>query len=106
MLKYEKERMSMQQENPISIAVLNPEDVKKNRMHVNYYLQSSTYAGEAPHEGFGIKAQLYHENRLIDESTIEDVTSSKDELMELIETLSRNTVTPVTLKDVIEDYIS
>jgi hypothetical protein len=96
----------MQQENPVSIVVLNSEEIPKGRMHVSYYLRSSKYAGEAPHEGFGVEARLYQENRLIDESTVEDVTCSKDKLMALIETLSRNTVTPVTLKDVIEDYIS
>lgn len=95
----------MQQENPVSIVVLNSEETDKGRMHVSYYLRSSEYAGEDPHEGFGVEARLYQGNRLIDESTVEDVTCSKDKLMALIETLSRNTVTPVTLKDVIEDYI-
>ena len=55
----------MQQENPVSIVVLNPEEAEKDRMHVSYYLRSSEYAGEAPHEAFGVEARLYQETGLL-----------------------------------------
>jgi hypothetical protein len=94
----------MYQENPVSTVMLNPEEGKA--IQVRYCLTEEDYQGELPHAGYGVCAKLYLADKLVDESSVSDVTCSKSEMITLIEALSRNTVTPVTLRDVIEDYIS
>jgi hypothetical protein len=96
----------MQQENPISVAVLNSEDTNRGCMQVNYYLKSREYKGDAPHLGYGIEARLFLDGRMVDGCTVDDVTCKQDEMLALIDLLSRNTVTPVSLKDVIEDHLA
>lgn len=94
----------MYQENAVSTVLLNPEE--RTPMQVRYCLTEEDYQGAAPHSGYGVRAEMYLADELIDESAVSDVTCSKNEMITIIEALSRNTVTPVTLRDVIEDYIS
>jgi hypothetical protein len=96
----------MFQENPISVAVLEPQETENGRLRISYFLKSEKFAGDAPHTGFGIEAKLYMEDELVDDVTVSDVACSQSEVTALIGLLSRNTVTPVTLRDVIEDYIN
>jgi hypothetical protein len=94
----------MFQENPISVAVLNP-SAEGNTTQIHYYVLNSDVKGEVPHRGYGVLAELYRDHTLIDRCIVEDVTPSRDQILSFIETLSRNCVTPVTLHDVAEDFI-
>ena len=96
----------MLQENPVSVAVLKSQETGNGQMHISYFIKSEEYTDDAPHKGFGIEAKLYLDGELIDDITVDDVVCSQSEAVALIELLSRNTVTPVALKYVIEDYIS
>jgi hypothetical protein len=55
---------------------------------------------------YGIVAEAEIDGKIVDKCAIEDVSSNKDEVLRLIEKLARNTVTPVTLADVVEDFIT
>ena len=94
----------MSQENPISVAVLDAPHAGSRQMRVCYFLTSNAYSGETPHTGFDIEARLYSNDQLVDATAVADVTCSRQEAVALIELLAKNTVTPVTLKDVVEDY--
>ena len=93
-------------EEPILVAALQANQSNGDNFQISYFLRSVDYSGDAPHTGFGIEARLYSGDKLIDEAAVNDVTCSQDEAIAMIGILSKNTVTPVTLKDVIEDYIS
>jgi hypothetical protein len=101
----------MNQENPVSIAVLDPEETGNRNLRINYYLTSKNYARdewgvEEPHTGYGVEVQLFIGGRQADCCKVADISVSQDEVLALIEVLSRNTVTPVSLRDVIEDYLA
>jgi orotate phosphoribosyltransferase-like protein len=55
---------------------------------------------------YGIKISLFGENGESENVIIPDVVSSKTNMVELINRLSTNLVTPVSCFDVISDYIS
>lgn len=55
---------------------------------------------------YGIKCELRQDGKLVDSSTVEDISPLQKNVENLILLLQRNSVTPVTLKDVIEDYIA
>ena len=96
----------MQQDNLIISVELCPDEPVYGGMNIRYYLQNGDYQGDAPHRGFGIEARLYDDGRLVDSCVVEDIAVKQAGVLELIELLSRNTVTPVTLRDVVEDYLS
>lgn len=54
---------------------------------------------------FGIRTELICEGKITDKAEIEDITSVEAQAVELLNALCDNTVTPCTLKDVVEDYI-
>ncbi|MDR3552248.1 MAG: DUF6514 family protein [Clostridia bacterium] len=55
---------------------------------------------------FGIRAELVSGGSVIDSSEVRDITPSRNKATVLMDLLAKNTVTPCTLKDVIEDYIA
>lgn len=54
---------------------------------------------------YGIRTELLYDGKLTDSCEVCDVTTKKDMAAGLLELLSRNTVTPCTLKDVVEDFL-
>ena len=55
---------------------------------------------------FGISVRLCVDGESPECTTIEDVTPSKEAVMRIIQLLAKNFVTPVTLRDVVEDCVA
>jgi hypothetical protein len=74
---------------------------------IEYYLISDVYEGEdVPfHNAYGIEIRLCLQGKLLDINSIADITSSKEKAESLIKLFSEASVTPVALKDVIEDTL-
>jgi hypothetical protein len=83
-------------------------DVETKVCSLNYYLlqNTSTADGYAILPVYGIRVELTNMGRLVDSAELCDVTVSIERGKYLINLLSNNTVTPVSFKDVIEDYLA
>lgn len=93
----------------ISTAILGElTDSQAKVCSLNYYLlqDTCTAEGAANKPVFGIRVELTNMGRLVDTAEICDVTTSIERGKYLINLLSNNTVTPVSLVDVIEDYLA
>lgn len=55
---------------------------------------------------FGISAQLSIDGKCSDKVTVADVSPSREIALRITQLLARNLVTPITLKDVIEDCLA
>lgn len=74
------------------------EQVAKD-FRVKYYLTENK-------NGYGTRVEKYNlENKLEESSQINDIFVKSDDAKRFISLISRNLVTPVSLKDVVEDYI-
>lgn len=101
----------MQKVNVVAIttAVLEEmSDVPLQVCSLNYYLLQNTCMAEedANLPVYGIRVELTNQGRLIDAAEICDVTASMERGKYLINLLSKNTVTPISLLNVIEDYLA
>lgn len=54
---------------------------------------------------YGVKITNMLDNTVVEEYKINDVNPNKNLMIEFIETLIDNVVTPITLLDIVEDYI-
>lgn len=90
-----------------SSAFLLPENPGAGKMEILYYLISGPYdeGGSASCRTYGVEVRLMCGARAVDQDTVGDITASEKEAKELLALLCRNTVTPVTLRDVIEDRL-
>jgi hypothetical protein len=101
----------MQKVNVVAIttAVLEEmTDVPSKLCSLNYYLLQNTCMAEgaANLPVYGIRVELTNTGRLVDSAEICDVTTSMERGKYIISLLSKNTVTPVSLFDVIADYLA
>jgi hypothetical protein len=71
---------------------------------LEYYLISAKQ-NKMPITTYGVKINLVKENDYTEHITIPDVMVSKESMIELINLLYNNLVTPVSAQDVIYDYI-
>jgi len=55
---------------------------------------------------YGLKIEKYADNKLVDCEEISNITSKTIEIDRLFMVLSEHTVTPMCLKEVLEDYLS
>lgn len=83
-------------------------DLETKVCSLNYYLLQNTSVadGYSILPVYGVRVELTDMGRLIDEAEFCDVTISIERGKYLLNLLSNNTVTPVSLKDVIEDYLA
>lgn len=74
-----------------------------NELH--YYITSKFSDQEdiSPLRTYGVEIKLYSDNSIIGQARIDDVTSSENKAEKLIEFLSKNCVTPINLREVVED---
>lgn len=54
---------------------------------------------------YGVKIQKLKENNVIDESIVNDIFIDKHQTINFINYLKDNTVTPISLEYIVEDYI-
>lgn len=86
-------------------ASLQPEGSGADHREIMYYLVSGPYGGDSPVQTYGVELRLMDGARVLDQDTVGDITASEKDAKALLELLCRNTVTPVTLRDVIEDRL-
>lgn len=77
-------------------------------LYLEYYVTDSACLSDGAQgiSTFGIRVVLSVEGKESDTSAVTDITPSKSAVLKLAALLSKNSVTPATLKDVIEDAIS
>ena len=100
----------MQKVNVVAITTATLEEkscISSKLCSLNYYLLQNTCKAEhtSSKPVFGIRVELTNKGSLIDTAEISDITSSLERAKYLLDLLSRNTVTPISLLDVIEDYL-
>jgi hypothetical protein len=100
----------MQKVNVVAITTATLEEKTNVSLKVcslNYYLLQNTCKAEdaSSKPVYGIRVELTNKGALIDSAEISDVTSSMERGKFLLSLLSKNTVTPTSLLDVIEDYL-
>jgi hypothetical protein len=105
----------MDETEPISTALLNASDAAASEAgegdpetagyEIRYYLREEK-CGEDGHTGYGVTAELCRNGKVVSRADVSDVTIDKMKMLELIVMLSRNSVTPITLTDVIEDSLA
>lgn len=90
-----------------SSAFLLPERSGSEKMEILYYLVSGPCDEDDASicQTYGVEVRLMCGTRLVAQDTVGDITASEREAKDLLELLYRNTVTPVTLRDVIEDRL-
>ena len=80
---------------------------EKEIFTVRYYIVADHFAQDRETSlRWGIRAEKYVEGKKTEESEIKDITSDRIKAEEIAEKLKRNSVTPVSLKDVIMNIIS
>lgn len=57
-------------------------------------------------ETYGVSVTLQREGGAVERCAIEDICCTKGGAQALLRLLCRHTVTPVTLRDVVEDYLA
>jgi hypothetical protein len=94
----------LKQTELLKTAYLSPEDPTTV---LHYFLIREPKDGEGyqPYIGYGVQIHLCSHGRISEMGAASNITCSYQKAVSLIELLARNTVTPVTLDDVIEDYL-
>ena len=82
------------------IAVKNARTIQGERVRLGYYLLSYNEKTHA------IKVLLRRANGVVEECVTARLTCSKERVLELIETLSRNTVIPITADETVLDFLT
>ncbi len=54
---------------------------------------------------YGIIIRTFSKNALLDEVIVQNITASKERIMSIQDLLVRNTVTPCTLRDILDDIL-
>lgn len=78
------------------------------QFEANYYVTSGLChtQGAENQPVFGIRLELFVEGKLSDSAIVDDVSPEKEETVKLAKLFAENEVTPISLKDVVEDCIS
>jgi orotate phosphoribosyltransferase-like protein len=92
----------MDAQNSINLTSEDQRSLKVEYFVTNCVCQT---IGEDQYPTYGILAKLSVDDKFEESSRIDDVSSSGEFVRKVIETLARNGVTPVTLKDVVEDIV-
>jgi hypothetical protein len=97
----------MRQLQHYNTTLLNCEKKDSPHYDIEYYLISDVCEGEdvPSHKAYGVEIRLCLQGKPLDINSIADITSSKEKAESLIKLFSEALVTPVTLKDVIEDTL-
>jgi hypothetical protein len=97
----------MQQTSKISSEVFIQTESGKTPLKICYYLRNCEYHNEeGSYNAFAVGAKLFSGEELLDECKAEDVVLTQEEAFSMIGLLSRNSVTPCSLTDVIDDYLA
>lgn len=83
-------------------------DENNRVLKIDYYVSSgfTLTDGAQRNPTFGITVRLSIDGKCSDCSTIEDISPSREMVTRLVQQLADNLVTPVTLKDVVEDCLA
>lgn len=96
----------MQKVRPLTPNTFSAEIPGSENLEVSYRITCRDFAADVPHRGYGIEAILMRNGERMDACTVDDVTCSLSKAEDIVELLLRNVVTPVTLRDVLEDIVS
>lgn len=77
-------------------------------LKINYFITSGICLTDGAKQitTFGIKAELSVGGKFAEMSKIDDVSPSEETVRIIIDLLAKNNVTPVSLKDVVEDCVA
>lgn len=83
-------------------------DENNRVLKIDYYVTSGLTLtdGAQGNPTFGITVQLSVDGKYSDCSAVEDIFPSKEAAAQLVQQLASSFVTPVTLKDVVEDCLA
>lgn len=98
----------MRYSEPANTTLLKIHENDVQPIVINYYLTKDLCMtdGAPQTDVYGIEAQISVEGIITDSSAVKDISPSLSKVQELINQLAMYQVTPITLKDVIEDYIA
>lgn len=87
-------------------AILTTDD--KRSLRVDYFITSGVCMTDGAGEvtTYGIRAELNADGRFMESSKVDDISPSEETVRIVIDLLAKNNVTPVALKDVIEDCVA
>lgn len=76
-------------------------------LNLVYALVTGRYGGGElqPYTSYGVEIRMTRSGRPEETARVEDITTSREQAEQLLHRLRRNRVTPVTLRDVIEDTL-
>jgi hypothetical protein len=98
----------MKRESAICTAVLSTDEAEEDPFEISYYLTDGT-CGTDGAQGiavFGICAEMRCGGMLVDKCRVDDVSCKKEDVLMLIRRLAACTVTPLALRDVVEDAVA
>lgn len=92
--------------NPVGSAKIQTEDGRQLQIH--YYIEQTRCCTDGVEQipTYGISSELFVNGQVVDSLAVPDISPSKNYVTDLVDLLVKNAVTPITLKDVIEDYIT
>ena len=99
----------MRQEEKVCAAELDMGGERSEGKIQIYYFLTETECMTDGVEGetvFGVETRLYVGGNETGRCVVNDLSSTKEKIVAFIEKLARNSVTPVALRDVVEDFIA
>jgi hypothetical protein len=83
-------------------------DENSNVLKIDYFVTNgiSLTDGTQGIPSFGICVQLSIDGKISESSAVNDVSPDKETVMRLLQLFAKNLVTPVSLKDVVEDCVA
>ncbi|HEX2938622.1 MAG TPA: DUF6514 family protein [Ruminiclostridium sp.] len=83
-------------------------DQSNRELKVDYYVTNGKCRSDGADEvsTYGLKLDLYVNGKISDTVEVDDISISKEEVINLAIKFANNLVTPVSLKDVIEDCVA
>lgn len=92
--------------NAVRSAILTTEGEKSLR--VDYFITSGICLTDGAGRAitYGIRADLSVDGKFEESAKVEDISPSEQMVRETIDLLAQNNVTPVALKDVVEDCVA
>lgn len=83
-------------------------DEEDRVLKIDYFVTNGTVItdGAATIPAYGICVHLSVEGKCLDSSTIDDVSPSRETVLQMAQLFARNLVTPVSLRDVVEDSLA
>lgn len=76
------------------------------RVGTAYYTLTAGFCRAAAVESYGVSVTLHRTDGANESCTIEDICCAPERVRALLCLLCRHTVTPVTVRDVVEDYLA